>query len=346
MSVAGEARFIPSPAHLERVLSLLQHYYPRQEAHRCRLAVARMYGHEGWSELQSAMSEGSTSPCDDGLPRETVAARYQQQLDNVLAVLAGVTDESMIAAQALDQEVFTVDRDAIGKRYHPAFNEKRLERARLALQLAYARQAVLDIRPTARERAAIAPDRDDIDLSYRVDLLPRALKSWLAHHRPLLRTWGERIGEMTVRQHAGVDLLNFSFCWGEACLDCPAEIPKPLQLYPIALSAKWFAWVTCARIPRLEGAFAVLRAERSREEERQRADRLITDALQEEEVRFILAQPCEDFRTHSVSAREQHIHAGFAMVRRWMSEAASRSTVRDIMSRGIAPALSPAIPGG
>jgi hypothetical protein len=346
LSVAGDARFIPSPAHLERVLHLLQQYYPRQETSVCRLALARMFGHEGWGELQSAMREGGTSPCDEDLPREAVAARYQQQLDSVLALLAGITDESMLAAQALDQEIFAVDRDAIGKRYHPAFNEKRLERARLARRLAYARQAILDIRPTARDSATIAPDRDDIDLSYRVDLLPRALESWLAHHRPLLRAWGERIGEMKVRQHAGIDLLDFSYCWGEACLDGPAEIPKPLQLYPIALSAKWFAWITCARIPRLEGAFAVLRSGRSREEERRRADRLITDALQEEEARFILAQPREDFRTHSASAREQHIHAGFALVRRWMSEAASRSTVREIMSRGIAPSLSPAIPGG
>ena len=50
LSVAGDARFIPSPAHLERVLHLLQQYYPRQETSVCRLALARMFGHEGWGE--------------------------------------------------------------------------------------------------------------------------------------------------------------------------------------------------------------------------------------------------------------------------------------------------------
>lgn len=341
------ARFTPSPAHLERILRLLQHYYPKRSLLECRHAVASMYGHDDWDALHcSIQSAGAASRFDEDVPPEIVGARFQHQYDMALAALAGITDESMLAAQELDQELFAVDRDSISRRYHPAFNEKRIERARTACSLAYARQALLEIRPTARESASIPPDRDDIELSYRIDLLPRALKSWLAHHRPLLRAWGERIGQMEVRQHCGTELLNFSFRWGEACLDCAAEIPKPLQLYPIALGAKWFAWIACSRMPRLKEAFAALHAKTSSEDQRRRASGAISEALHEEEARFILAQPREDFRSHSPSAREQHIHAGYALVRRWMSEAATRSTVRDIMSRSVLPVLAPAIPGG
>jgi len=347
LSAVDGARFIPTFAHLERVLGLLQHYYPRRTAGECRHALAVMYGHERWDALESAgRTAAAPSAFDEDAELQVVGARFQQQYDAVLALLAGIGDDAMVAAQELDQEVFAVDPDSISRRYRPEFNEKRLERARFARGLAYARQVVLQIRPTAQESAAIPPDREDIELNYRIDLLPRALRSWLAHHRPLLRTWGERIAAMEVRQHATTDLLDFSFTWGEACLDCPAEIPKPLQLYPIVLSAKWFAWIACSRTLRLQGAFTVLRNERSAEQDRKRASALISEAMLEEEARFILAQPREDFRSHSPSAREQHIHAGYALVRRWMDEAATRSTVRDIMSRGVLPALSPATSGG
>jgi len=347
LSVDERARFTPVPAHAERILDLLRRYYPGQTEETCHQALAAMYGHGSWSALEAAARQAeSGSAYDDDIEIEVVGARFQQQLDVVLARLGGISDEAMVAAQELDQEVFAVDRDSISRRYRPEFNGKRIARARYAFGLAYARQVVLQVRPTARESLPIPADRDDVDPSYRIDLLPRALKSWLAHHRPLLRAWGERIGAMEVRQHAPTDLLDLSFAWGEACLDAPAEIPKPLQLYPIALGARWFAYVVCSRMPRLQGAFAVLGTERSTAEARQRASALISEAMQEEEARFILAQPREDFRTHSASARERHIHAGYALVRRWMDEAATRSTVRGIMSRGVAPALAPAIPSG
>ena len=345
--MADHARFTPSPAHLERILRLIQRYYPHRSLSQCRDALAAMYGHDRWDVLLVTIDGSETAGVfDEDAAPEVVAARFQHHYDKALAGLAGVTDESMLTAQELDQELFAVDRDSISRRYDPAYNEKRIQRARAAWSLAYARQAILEIRPTARESAAVPPNRDDIDLSYRIDLLPRALKSWLAHHRPLLRTWGERIGQMEVRQHRATDLLDFSYCWGEACLECAAEIPKPLQLYPIALGAKWFAWLTCSRMPPLRSVFAVLHSERSSNEERKRAGSVISEALHEEEARFILAQPREDFRSHSLSAREQHIHAGYALVRRWMSEAATRNTVRDIMSRSVLPALAPAVPGG
>ena len=341
------ARFTPNPAHLERVFRLLQHYYPKRSPLECRLALARMYGHEDWEALQAVIRyAGAASAFDEDVAPEIVGARFQQQYDMVLAILAGISDESMLAAQTLDQEVFAVDRESISKRYHPAFNEKRLERARCAHALAYARQTVLEIRPTAKASPDVPPDRDDIDLSYRVDLLPRGLMSWLAHHRPLLRSWGERIGQMEVHQHVGTSLLKFAHAWGEACLDCAVEIPKPLQLYPIVLSAKWFAWIACSRMPRLQSAFAVLHADASSDEQRARASAVIAEATLEEEARFILTQPREDFRSHSASAREQHIHAGYALVRCWMNEAATRSTVRGIMSRSVLPVLSPAMPAG
>jgi hypothetical protein len=341
------ARFTPHLPHAERVLHLLQGYYRERTTEECRNALAIMYGHEHWDALETVMHGAETATAfDEDVGIHVVGARFQQQYDAVLTRLAGITDESMVAAQALDQEVFAVDAASINRRYRPEFNEKRLERARFARSLAYARQVVLQIRPSAKESAVIPPDRDDVNLSYRIDLVPRALNSWLAHHRPLLRPWGERIGAMEVRQHATTDLLNLSYTWGEACLDAPAEIPKPLQLYPIVLSAKWYAWVACSRMLRLQGAFAVLRMEQAAEAERRRASTAIAEAMQEEEARFILAQPREDFRSHSASAREQHIHAGYALVRRWMDEAATRRTVRHIMSRSDFPAFSPAASGG
>lgn len=347
MSGAQPASFIPTGAQLERTLRSLQEYYPQRTIEEVRRTVAGMYGFADWAELESALRITETpSAADEDSAREVANARFQQQYDAILAGLAGISDEVMLAAQALDQELLGVARDSITGRYDPAYNEKRLQRARYAWNLLYARHAVLDVRPTARCAAEIAADREDIELSFRVDLLPRALQSWLAHHRPLLRRWGERIGQIVVRQHAPADLLTFSYTWGEACLECTVDIPKPLQVYPIALSAKWYGWIACARIPRLQNAFAELHSDASREDERQRARSAIAEAIQEEEARFMLAQPREDFRGHSPSAREQHIHAGYAMVRRWVSEAATRSTVREIVSRNAWVGLSPALPGG
>lgn len=347
MSVEHHGPYIPSAVQRDRVLHSLQTYYPQRTPDECRTTLARMYGHEDWAGLESAMlSAQSPSLFDEHVAPQTVGARFQQQYDALLAGLVGITDDIMMAAQALDQQLFSLDRESIGKRYDPQYYEKRIERARCAWHLLYARHAILETRPTAEAAAVIAPDREDIDFSFRIDLLPRALESWLAHHRPLLRRWAERLAELDVRQHAATDLLRFSYCWGQACLECAVEIPKSLQLYPVVLGAKWFAWVTTARMPRLQPAYALLHSEAVTDEERKRAHRAISDAMDEEEARFILAQPREDFRSHSASAREQHIHAGYALLRKWIGEAATRCTVRDIMSRSVWSALSPAMRGG
>lgn len=341
------ARFTPTMAHVERTVRLLQQYYPKKTPADCREALTRMYGHPDWGALQSAIQGGeAASGFDETVAPEVVGARFQQHYDIALVCLAGMTDESMLAAQELDQEVLSSEAASISKRYHPTFNEKRLERARYAWKLSYARHAILEIRPTARQAVDIPKDRDDIELSFRVDLLPRALKAWLSHHRPLLMDWGERIGQMRVRQHAATELLDFSYRWGEVCLHHAVDIPKPLQMYPVALCAKWFAWIACSRAPHLQPALALLGAPGAAEAERRRAEKLVTDAIHEEEARFILAQPREDFRSHSPSAREQQVNAGFAIVRRCMSDAATASTVSGIMTRTFWPALSPAMRGG
>ena len=347
LSVENLAGFTPPLAHADRTVRLLQRYYPQRTFAECSVALARMYGHADWEDLNRAIQGGgAASAFDEAVPPEVVGARFQQHYDVVLGGLAGVSDESMLAAQALDQEVLSTAPDSISRRYHPDFNEKRLQRARYAWNLSYARHAILEIRPTAREAVDIPQDRDDIELSFRVDLLPRALKAWLSHHRPLLRDWGECIGQIPVRQHAATDLLNFSYRWGEVCLDCTVDIPKPLQIYPVALCAKWFAWITCSRAPDLQRALVLLGASSAADGRRKRAEKLVTDTIRDEEARFILAQPREDFRSHSPSAREQHINAGYAIVRRAMSDAASESTVKEIMTRTFWPALSPAMRGG
>lgn len=346
VSVENIARFTPPLAHGEQTARLLQRYYPHQSASECRQALARMYGHPDWESLECAIRQGElASAFDEKVAPEVVGARFQQHYDIALECLAGMTDESMLAAQELDQEVLSTENASIGRRYHPTFNEKCLQRARYAWNLSHARHAILEIRPSARQAFDIPKDRDDIELSFRVDLLPRALRAWLSHHRPLLMEWGERIGQMQVRQHAATDLLNFSFHWGEVCLYHAVDIPKALQIYPVALCAKWFAWLACSRAPHLQPALSTLGASGVAEAERRRAEKRVTDAIHEEEARFILAQPRADFRSHSASAREQQVHAGFAVVRRCMSDAATQSTVKQIMTRTFWPALSPAMRG-
>lgn len=341
------ARFTPTMAHVERTVRLLQRYYPQKAPTECREALAQMYGHPDWGSLQFAIQDGEVpSEFDENVAPQVVGARFQQHYDLALARLAGMTDELMLAAQELDQEVLSTDADSISRRYHPAFNEKRLERARYAWNLSHARHAILEIRPTAQEAVDIPKDRDDIELSFRVDLLPRALKAWLSHHRPLLADWGERIGQIQVRQHAATDLLDFSFRWGEVCLYHAVDIPKALQIYPVALCAKWFAWLACSRAPHLRASLVTLGTSNAAEADRRRAEKLLTAAIHEEEARFILAQPREDFRSHSPSAREQQVNAGYAIVRRCMSDAATESTVKEIMTRTFWPTLSPAMRGG
>ena len=299
-------RFTPTMGHAERTVRLLQDHYPKKTPGECQEALARMYGHCDWESLQRAgRSADASSDFDESEAPEVASARFQQQYEMALAHLAGMTDEMMLAAQELDQEVLSSGADSISKRYHSAFNQKRLERARYAHHLAYARHVILEIRPTGREAADIPKDRDDIELSFRVDLLPRALKAWFSHHRPLQRDWADRVGQMRVRQHCATDLLKFSFCWGEFCLHDAVDIPLGLQLFPLALCAKWFAWLTCSKAPRLQSALAVLAASRADEARRRRAEKAVTDAIHDEEMRFILAQPREDFRSFSPSARER-----------------------------------------
>ncbi len=340
------ARFTPTMDQAERIVRLLHNYYSQRTPGECREALARMYGHPDWENLQLAAQSGeATGDFDESAAPEVASARFQQQYDMVLVHLAGMTDDVMLAAQELDQEVLSSGADSISKRYHPAFNHKRLQRARYAWNLAYARHAILEARPTGREAADIPKDRDDIELSFRVDLLPRALKAWLCHHRPVLRDWGAQVGQMRVRQHCATDLLKFSFFWGEFCLQDAVDIPLGLQLYPLALCAKWFAWLTCSKAPHLQSALAMLGASGVDEARRSRAEKTVVDAIHEEEARFILAQPREDFRSYTPSAREQQMKAGYAIVKRCMTDAATECTVKEILTRTVWPTLSPAMPG-
>ncbi|MGE5522500.1 MAG: hypothetical protein ACM3SS_02210, partial [Rhodospirillaceae bacterium] len=204
-----------------------------------------------------------------------------------------------------------------------------------------AQQVIAEVRPTGREPLVIPRDDDELELGLRVDLLPRALKSWLAHHRPLLERWSSMMGGLRVRQRCPADLLDFSFAWGELCLLHGTDIPKALQIYPIALCAQWYAWLWCLTAPSLTSHLAVLDDSSADDEQRSRARRTVQAALREEEARFLLAQPREDFRSLSPSAREQQMHAGYAIVRRYMSDAAAERTIKTILAKPSALAASP-----
>jgi hypothetical protein len=324
----------PSIAHAERAAHLMNERYRRRTAAECRHALARMYGHAGWDALCAALAGGAAaSAFDEEADDETVAGRRERQRDVALVWLAGVDESAAREARELDAALLTHASHSISQRYDPLYNGKRLERARYAYNLAYAAQVIDEVRPTAREGLDIPRDDDGVELPLRVDLLPRALKSWLCHHRPLLERWAGMIGGMRVRQRCPAELLDFSFAWGELCLQHGVNIPKALQIYPVSLCAQWYAWLACVQSPQLQHDLARLDDERADEGVRFRARAKVRAAIQEEEARFLLMQPREDFRFLSPSARQQQMHAGHAAVKRYMSEAATEHTIKTILAK-------------
>ena len=336
----------PALEDAERVIQQLMRLYPRKTAAECGEALAAMYGHVDWQSLRIAIAAGTgPSLYDEDVAPEIVQARSRQQHDAALVHLGGMTGTASLAAQKLDQLLLSGARRTISQRHDPRYNEKRLERARYAYDIAYARQAVCQVRPSGRNALVIPADDDEIDPILRVDLLPRALQSWLAHHRPLLARPGAIVGNMRVRQRCPTELLDFAYCWGECALVHAVDIPKALQVYPIALCAKWYAWLVCLSAPALQAHLAVLDEPRSDEQARSRARCALSDAIRKEEACFLLTQPREDFHALSPSAREQQMNAGHAILRRCMKDAATRHTVKTILASPSWAAFAPAMRG-
>lgn len=333
----------PAMSHAERVALQLHERYRRKTLSDCRHAAARMYGYADWTALEAAVAAGAEPACpDEDLEEVLVRVRRERQRDIALVWLAGVDDDTARAAQVLEQALLTQAPHTISQRYDPLYNRKRLDRARYAYNLAYAGRVVVEVRPTALQPLDIPRDDPEIELGLRVDLLPRALKLWLAQHRPLLERWSCMIGAMRVRQRCATELLDFSYAWGELCLLHGVTIPKSLQVYPIALCAQWYGWLACLDDPALRDELALLERAGAHDPRRERAQQVVTSAIRREEERFMLAQPREDFRSLSRSAREQQMNAGHAAVRRYMAEAASEHTIKSILTRPSWLSVAPA----
>ncbi len=342
-AASDAAPFIPHDMpQAERAAQRLRERYRRRSFAECQHAVARMYGHAGWQALERAVAAATApSAFDDDEDETVVLARRARQCDVALVWLAGVDEAAAREAQALDQVLLQVPR-SIGQRYDPLYSQRRLDRARYAYHVAYAARAVAEARPTARGARDIPPDDEELELALRVDLLPHALRAWLAHHRPVLERWSGMIGAMRVRQRCATELLDFSFAWGELCLRHAVDIPKALQIYPLALCAQWYAWLTCLEVPALRVDLALLESADSDSAQCKRAQLVVQSAIRDEEARFLLAQPREDLRSLSWSARRQQMHAGHATVRRYMADAAAEHAIKTILAKPSWLALSPA----
>jgi len=314
-----------------RMADVLRHYYPHRTRDECRAAVAHMYGHADWCGLEAKVVRGPASRYDEDEPRDVVESRCRLQYESALACLAGVTDETKTAAARLEEEMATSAGASIGRRYDPMQIGRRIARARFAYDLVYAAYAVLEVRPTARERLPIADNDEAVPLTQRVDLFPRALPEWLRHHRPYLLPYAKRIAELRVRQHCVTDLMRFSFLWGELCAHHSASIPKPLQIYPVAACTQWLARVSPLHAGKAAGASVMSGLAPAAE----RLQRSVPTSVRpdEEATRFILAQPRDDLRLLSASAREQQMRAGHALLRRPMEDAASRPGVGVLCAR-------------
>jgi hypothetical protein len=147
-----------------------------------------------------------------------------------------------------------------------------------------------------------------------------------------------------VRQRAATDLIRFAFRWGELCLLHATDIPLALQIYPIALCSKWYAWAVAMNRNELKPAFAVLHRHDATADQTESAEKIVDRALHEEEARFILAQPREDFRALSTSAKEQQMRAGYAILRRHMEDASSEDTIRHILAKPFFAAMAHSVP--
>jgi len=328
MSVTADSgAFTPcSSGALERIVRVLRLYYPYRTTDECREALAVMYGHESWHVLETTAICGEPSLCDEDETLACVQARYEHHCRVAQTRLGGVTEGDALAAAAIEKALTASGLQSISKRHNPEFKRKRVDRARYAYSIAYARQAMLEVRPTARDRLAISADDDTLELNLRVDLLPRALVVWLEQQRPRLAGISDRIAELRVRQHSQCDLLHFAFLWGEACVLHPTDIPEALQVYPIALCAKWYAWNASVDMATL--------ARGHTDGEEQAAGRVIAlDPMRDHQLAFLRTQPREDLVTLSESVRERQCAAGYALVRQHLQDAVSAQPISKFFSK-------------
>jgi hypothetical protein len=334
----------PSFGHVERVVQRLLARYRKKSLPECQHAAARMYGYPTWESLQAAVAGGgSASRYDDEEAPEVVRARREWQCEAALLCLAGVSDRGAEAPEYTGERAAGPAGYSISRRYDPEHNRRRLERARRLHAVAYARDVIEEVRPSARLGLEIPDDDDQVRLVWRVDVLPRALKSWIAQQRPALVHWGANCGSLRVRQRCPAELLEFSLVWGELCVRQAGNIPNPLRVYPIALCAHWYARVACLNAPEHAADFQVLEAGDAGESQRRRAAAALEDAIRRQEARFLGLQPTEDLRLLCVSAREQQMQAGHALLRRYMQEAATQHTIRTMLARPSWLALAPAL---
>lgn len=305
--------------HAERLADELHARYRNKTMAMCQQIVAALLGHADWSTLQAAVAGGGPAGRpDEEVAADIVGARRSHQLSVAWRLLAGLDDEAQRDAARLDHELLG-GPPTLSQRYDPHYNEKRLRRARYAYDRLYAEWTVAELAPTGRP-VAIPEDDLDVDLVWRVELLPQTLRAWLEHHRPQLDRWAGMIGQLRVRQRCTTDLLAFAHAWGEFTLAHGADIPRGLQVYPVALCARWYAWQRCARASTLQIV--------GHDMPTARESTGLHAAVREAEEYFLLGQPREDFRALSPSAREQQMRAGHTAVRRCMLDTAARHTLR------------------
>lgn len=317
----------PSAGALQRVVKLLQLYYPRRTLGECRELLALMYGHESWELLETAAICAEPGACDEDETDACVQARREHQVQIALTHCAGVTHATASNAARIEKDLAAAEALSISRRHDPYWRRQRIDRGRYACDVAYARHAIDEIRPTARDRLPIADDDASLHTSVRVELLPRALAIWIEHQRPRLDGLAGRIAALRVRQRSQCDLLNFAFVWGEACVSHPVDIPDALQIYPLALCAKWYGWNACGA-----GLPHAVAGERRPESPRS-ARAVALDPTLEHQLALLRAQPREDVATLSVPARERQMAAGYAVVRQHLSDAAAAQPLRQFVSR-------------
>lgn len=315
-----------STAALERVVRLLDQYFPRRTASECRDYVALMYGHESWSVLETAAMCGEPSTCDEDETAECVEARRRHQTRVALECFAGATEAAASAAARIEKDLAAAGGLSISRRHDPYWRRQRAERARYAYSVAYAKHAVLEIRPSARERLHIPPDDQGLHMSVRVELLPRTLMIWLEHQRPRLNGLADRIAASRVRQRSQCDLLNFAFLWGEACVSHPADIPEALQIYPLALCARWYGWNMSTL---LQSASEPPALTQRKAPEHDRA----SDPTLDDQHALLRAQPREDVAALSLPVRERQMAAGYSLLRQHMQDAAASQPICHFISK-------------
>lgn len=305
---------------LARVVSALHQHYPRRTVGECRELVALMFGYESWLLLETAAMCGDASLPDDDETVQRVAARRSRQYRILLTHFGG-------GATPADAEQDGIGAEpshgfSIARRHDMHWRRQRIEHARCAYHLVYARHVIDEIKPSGRDGGTVAGDDDSLHLSLRVELLPRALMTWVEQQRPRLAGLAERMAGVQVRQHSQCDALNFAFLWGEACITHPTQIPEMIQAYPLALCAKWYAWNAAAQLVagHLSLAPSLMR------DGRLPLPPLLADPTLEYQRTLLRAQPREDLASLPAAIRERQVDAGYALLRPYLEQAAAAST--------------------